>query len=120
MLRGEIWLVNLPFTGNSIQGGFQRPMLIIANNKACEYSPVIHALPLTSQSKKWMPTHVEISTSSWLIKNSTALCEQTMLLSKDVFINKIGVCDDLTMRKIDQGISIQFGLSFNTNKMAYA
>lgn len=122
MVRGEIWLVNLPFTGNSIQGGGIRPMIIASNTMACKYSPVIHAIPTTGQAKKRMPTHVQIPISCGLIRTSTALCEQVMLLPKDAFIKKVGYCNDYVMDKIDRSILIQFGLvtKETVNNFAYA
>jgi len=119
--RGDIWLVNLPFTGNSIQGGGIRPMIIASNNLACRYSPVIHAIPLTSQTKKWIPTHVEISVAdSGLIKNSIALVEQIQLLPKEIFETKISSCSDYIIDKLDCAIKIQFALVENKNNAVYA
>jgi len=119
--RGDIWLVNLPFTGNSIQGGGIRPMIIASNSMACRYSPVIHAIPLTGQTKRWIPTHVEISANeSNLIKNSIALVEQIQLLPKEIFETKIGFCSDYIVDKLDRAIKIQFALIENKNNIAYA
>lgn len=119
--RGDIWLVNLPFTGNSIQGGGIRPMIVASNSMCCKHSSVIHAIPTTGQSKKWMPTHVKISaSSSGLLRDSIALCEQVMLLPKDSFQTKVGSCNDLTISKLNQALCIQFGLIENRNNIAYA
>jgi len=119
--RGDIWLANLPFTGNSIQGGGVRPVIIASNNLACRYSSVIHAIPLTSQTKRWMPTHVEISTvDTGLIKNSIALCEQIQLLPKEMFETKIDSCNDYIVDRLDRAIKVQFGLVENKNNAVYA
>jgi mRNA interferase MazF len=122
--RGEIYLVDLGKGAGSIQS-FIRPMIIVANELACKHSPVIHALPTTGQLKRWMPTHVEISASSnGLLRNSTAMCEQIQLLSREIFTKSkyIGCCNDYVMEKIDQGIAVQFGLvGLETkNNIAYA
>lgn len=46
--------------GGSLQSGF-RPVIIVSNNLANEYSSVITILPMTSRTeKKKMPTHVVI------------------------------------------------------------
>ena len=109
--RGDIWLVNLPFTGNSIQGGGIRPMIIVSNSMACRYSPVIHAIPLTGQTKRWIPTHVEISANdTGLLRDSIALVEQIQLLPREMFGTKVGKCSDYIMDKLDRAIGIQFGL----------
>ena len=114
--RGDIWLVNLPFTGNSIQGGGIRPMIVASNSMCCKHSSVIHAIPTTGQSKKWIPTHVKISaSSSGLLRDSIALCEQVMLLPKDSFQTKVGSCSDPIISKLNQALSIQFGLEYKNN-----
>jgi len=121
--RGDIYIVNLPDAKGSIQSK-QRPAVIISNNLANHYSPVLHICPLTSvTSKSKLPTHITVNKSCGLIRDSIALCEQTMLVAKDVVIeDKIGVCDKETMKRIDVGIAIQFGLiEIGTkNNIAYA
>ena len=121
MKRGEIWLVNLPENGRCIQNKI-RPAIIISNDMANKYSPVIHVCPISSKnSKNNMPTHVELTTNCGLTTNSTALCEQSMLISKDIFMRKVGECDSFTMHKIDAALSIQFGLEKpNRLQLAYA
>jgi len=124
MLRGEIYLATVENSvGGSVQNIFQRPMIIISNNMAVKHSPILHAIPLTSRVKRWMPTHVEISaSSSGLVKNSTAMCEQLMLLPKESFTRKIGTCDSLTMDKLEDGLMVQFGMFSKEprNNFAYA
>ena len=120
--RGDIYIVNLPDARGSIQNK-QRPAVIISNNLANHYSPVLHICPLTSvTSKSKLPTHIMISRNCGLIRDSIALCEQTMLVAKSAVIgDKIGACDKETLKRIDQGIAIQFGLTqLNKNNIAYA
>ena len=119
--RGDIYIVNLPDARGSIQNK-QRPAVIISNNLANHYSPVLHICPLTSvTSKSKLPTHITVNKSCGLIRDSIALCEQTMLVAKSVCLDKIGICDEETLKRIDQGIAIQFGLTqLNKNNIAYA
>jgi mRNA interferase MazF len=123
--RGEIYLVDLGNKGGSIQG-FMRPMIIASNELACKYSPVLHAIPTTSQLKRWLPTHVEVSAySSGLLKDSTAMCEQIQLLPREMFSKFVGCCTDSVMKQLDRGIAVQFGLVDlvgveNKNKYVYA
>jgi len=119
--RGDIYIVNLPDARGSIQNK-QRPAVIISNNLANHYSPVLHICPLTSvTSKSKLPTHIMINKNCGLIRDSIALCEQTMLVTKSACLDKIGICDTETLRRIDQGIAIQFGLiQLNKNNIAYA
>lgn len=47
--------------GGSLQTGF-RPVLIVSNDKANQYSPVVTIVPITSKiGKKRLPTHVFIN-----------------------------------------------------------
>ena len=120
MLRGEIYLATVENNvGGSVQNICQRPMIIISNPMSLLYSPVIHAIPLSSKVfKKWMPTHVSVPmSSSGSLKDSVALCEQVMLLPKEVFSKKIGVCSSLIVNKLEEGLMVQFGL-FNHNQNA--
>jgi len=110
--RGDIFLVNLGEGTGSIQGGFMRPMIVVANPMCCKYSSVIHAVPTTTKSKKYIPTHVEISTNTGLMRASVALCEQVQLLNRDMFLERIGHCDNYIMQNISNALRIQFDLAY--------
>ena len=123
MLRGEIYLATVENNSiGSVQNIFQRPMIIVSNHMSLLYSSVIHAVPLTSKSKRWMPTHVSVSAySSGLVKDSIAMCEQAMLVPISAFSKKIGMCDSATILKMDYAIAVQFGLvEVKRNNIAYA
>jgi len=125
--RGDIYLATVENNvGGSVQNICQRPMIIISNPMSLLHSPVIHAIPLSSKTfKRWIPTHVSVPmASSGLLKDSIALCEQVMLLPKEVFSKKIGTCSSLIVNKLEEGLMVQFGL-FNhsqnvRNNVAYA
>jgi len=120
MQRGDIFLATVENNiGGSVQNIYQRPMIIISNSMSLLYSPVIHAIPLSSKVfKKWMPTHVSVPmSSSGLLKDSVALCEQVMLLPIEVFGKKIGSCNNIIINKLEEGLMVQFGL-FNHNQNA--
>ncbi|OHD20789.1 MAG: hypothetical protein A2Y34_07090 [Spirochaetes bacterium GWC1_27_15] len=116
LTRGAIYIVNLPDASGSIQTK-QRPAVLISNNLANRYSSVLHICPLTSvTTKSKLPTHIPVSMNCGLLRDSIALCEQTMLVTKDCVIkDKIGVCDEETMKRIDHGLMVQFNL-IQTNK----
>jgi mRNA interferase MazF len=119
MLRGEIWLVNLGEGKGSIQSKM-RPCVLISNNMANRHSPVLHICPITSAStKSKLPTHIGITKDkSGLLRDSIALCEQVMLVTKDkdTFIKQVGFCDSETMDRINQGIIIQFSIAPQNDK----
>ena len=129
MVRGQIWLVRVESnTSNSIQGAGVngsklRPCVLVSNNAANTFSTVLHVVPITSRKKNHLPTHIDINKkTSGLLMDSTALCEQVLIVPKMDFIQCVGRLDFQTMEDINRGISVQFGLveSNRTNHIKYA
>jgi len=121
LVRGAIYMVNLPNAGGSIQQN-TRPCVLISNNMANKFSSVLHICPISSQvtSKSKLPTHIRMSSNCGLQRESIALCEQVMLVNKSTIMNKVGFCDTETMERINQGILIQFSMAQINNNIAYA
>lgn len=107
--RGDIWVVEIPFIGGSIQYG-ERPIILCSNDIANLHSTVLHAIPLTTKKKPYLPTHTVVNSNSGLYRNSTALAEQVMPISKDMFIEHIGYCDEAVMKRVDVCLGIHLGL----------
>ena len=109
--RGGIYIVNLPNSGGSIQSK-QRPCVLVSNNSCNNFSPVLHVCPLSSvTTKKKLPTHITINRgNSGLLKDSIALCEQTIPVNKSDILNQVAFCDEETMLRISRGIKLQFAL----------
>jgi mRNA interferase MazF len=109
--RGDIVIVDIPQTAGSKQYGV-RPMIVCCNLQACKYSPVITAVPVTSNlDKKKLPTHVIINEDSGLYRTSLALVEQMMPVDKSTILKTVGRCTMEQMTQIDRAIMIQNGLS---------
>ncbi len=125
--RGSVILVNLGDKDGSIQYGI-RPCVVISNNLNNKYSTVLTVVPLsTSKFKKSLPTHISVTTdNSEIEKDSIALCEQTMLITKDQIIKELFELNDTLMMQINIGVMIQLGLinknnpRINTSMMAMA
>ena len=80
---GEIYICDFGQNNGSVQSGV-RPCIIVDNKNACAFSPCIHCVPLTTQIKRGLPLHYELSQKdcACLEADSIALCEQyTLLLS---------------------------------------
>ena len=88
--RGDIFWAELEGdAGSSMQAG-ARPVLVVSNNKANQYSSVITVIPITSKmGKTKLPTHVLIKECG-LSKPSIALAEQITSINKDRLDRKIG------------------------------
>lgn len=109
--RGDIFYADLSPVVGSEQGGI-RPVLIVQNDIGNKYSPTVIAAAITSQiNKAKLPTHIEISASEYgLAKDSVILLEQIRTIDKKRLREKIGHLDDELMEKVNEALSISFGL----------
>lgn len=112
MKRFEIYQAALPIIkGSHIQSGC-RPVLVISNDMANKFSPVVTVVPLTTRlGKKCLPTHVTLLTSG-LRGVSLALCEQILTIDKARLGRYIGyVSDPDDQTALDRAMAIQLGLA---------
>ncbi len=115
--RGDIFYADLSPVVGSEQGGV-RPVLIVQNNVGNRYSPTVIAAAITSQvGKNKLPTHIAVGgqssgegKSNGLAKDSIILLEQIRTIDKKRLKEKMGHLDDGTMHKVDEAISVSFGL----------
>ena len=111
MKRGDIYYADLSPVVGSEQGGV-RPVLIIQNDVGNKYSPTVIAAAITSRiNKAKMPTHIELSAAEYgLNKDSVVLLEQIRTIDKKRLREKIGRLDNELMDKVNNALSISFGL----------
>ena len=109
--RGDIYYADLSPVVGSEQGGI-RPVLIVQNDIGNKYSPTVIAAAITSQRDKTkLPTHIEVTASSWgLAKDSIVLLEQIRTLDKRRLKERMGMLDEASMGQIDKALSVSFGL----------
>ncbi len=109
--RGDIYYADLSPVVGSEQGGM-RPVLIVQNDTGNKHSPTVIAAAITSQTgKAKLPTHIELSGQSvGLSRDSVILLEQIRTLDKSRLREKMGRLDGETMTRVDNAISISFGL----------
>lgn len=79
--RGDIIMCDLGIREGSVQSGI-RPCAVVSNDQGNANSSVYIVVPLTSQHKKYLPTHVEVA------ENSYALCEQVTTVSEQQVLRK--------------------------------
>lgn len=113
--RGDIYLVDFGRNINTNKQYGIRPVVIVSNNKANTYSPIITVVPLTSKinKKRFLPTHVFIPTSAGcgLTRGSLALAEQVETIDKDNLLEKKGmITSESIMDKITMALQIQIGV----------
>lgn len=113
--RGDIWYIGLPDdeqTECSLQHS-GRPAIIVSNDACNKYSSVIEVVYLTTRKKKWLPTHVVITSAS---KTSTALCEQITSVTIDKLLRQDGHCTAHEMRRINKALAVSLGIVSSTQK----
>lgn len=109
--RGDIFYADLSPVVGSEQGG-TRPVLVVQNDVGNKYSPTVIAAAITSKiNKAKLPTHIEIDAARYgLSKDSVILLEQVRTIDKKRLREKIGKLDDVQMVKVNDALSISFGL----------
>jgi len=109
--RGDIFWVSFNEQKGSNVIYKTRPAIVVSNNTANRFSPIVSVVPTTTQKKKLLPTHIEIS-GYGLSHPSIVLAEQLVSINKAALVHKIGTLegtDDL--RKIDHCLRIQLGVA---------
>ncbi len=109
--RGDIYYADLSPVIGSEQGGV-RPVLIVQNDVGNKFSPTVIAAAITSQTEKSrLPTHIRLTpVQCGLQKDSIVLLEQIRTLDKRRLKECMGRLEESVMDKVDQAISISFGL----------
>jgi mRNA interferase MazF len=112
--RGDILMVDMiEIPGTSIQSGI-RPVVVISNDKANTYSPVLTVVPLTSRinKKRYLPTHVYVSRyeMTGLIKPTLVLAEQVTSIAVQSIIRKCGRVNQEALSRITKAVEIQMGV----------
>jgi mRNA interferase MazF len=108
--RGDIFYADLSPVVGSEQGG-HRPVLIIQNDIGNYHSPTVIVAAITCKIEKAkLPTHVEISKSYGLEKDSVILLEQIRTIDKRRLTSLVTTVPEEIMKKVDKALRISLGL----------
>ena len=109
--RGDIYYADLSPVVGSEQGGV-RPVLIVQNDVGNRFSPTVIAAAITSrQDTAKLPTHIDLpSGGCGRSRDSVVLLDQIRTIDKQRLREKMGSLDDTAMSRIDQALSVSFGL----------
>lgn len=109
--RGDIYYADLSPVVGSEQGGL-RPVLIVQNDVGNKFSPTVIAAAITSQKYKTnLPTHIQVQADDCgLARDSIVLLEQVRTLDKKRLKEKMGTLDPTDMTRVNQALSVSFGL----------
>ena len=116
--RGDIYYADLSPVVGSEQGGV-RPVLIVQNDVGNRYSPTVIAAAITSRTdKSKLPTHIEVFADKYgLARDSVILLEQIRTIDKKRLREKMGHLDDDVMNRVNNAITVSFGLGEETGVM---
>lgn len=109
--RGDIWLVNLPYTNTSVQA-MTRPVIIVSNNIGNYRSAICLVVPMTTKEKPAMPTHVPFMHNG---KINTALCEQVLTVSSEQLLYKVGSISNETTVALNAALEVSLALKESDN-----
>ena len=117
--RGDIYYADLSPVVGSEQGGV-RPVLIVQNDVGNRFSPTVIAAAITSQrGKAKLPTHILLdSQTTGLSRDSIVLLEQVRTIDKHRLKERMGRLDSGSMGRVDQALSISFGLDAGNGRRA--
>lgn len=104
--RGDVFWANLdPTVGNETKK--TRPVLIVSNNLANEFSNLVQIAPITSQIKKIYPFEVETIVDG---RPAKIMLNQCRAIDKTRLGSKITNIDRSTLFAVEDAIRIVFGL----------
>ena len=109
--RGEVYVVNFdPTMGAEIKK--TRPALVVQNDIANRYSPIVIVAAITSQFEEPLyPTEVLVKApEGGLGGDSVVLLNQIRSIDKKRLIKRLGSLSVETMRRVDQATLISLGL----------
>lgn len=112
--RGDIYYANLyPIVGCEQDG--TRPVVVIQNEIANIYSPVVIIAPITSKvdTKPKLSTHALIKANGRITHDSIILAEQIRVLDKSRLKSYICTLNESQMRDTDRAILNAFGIDLN-------
>lgn len=103
--KGDIvWVENSKTTGSEMAG--TRPAIVVSNNKANQYSPVVTVVWLCSNERKPLPTHCTVKA----LKLSTAVCENVTTVSKERIGGYIRTATEDEVDAVDRCLRIHLDL----------
>lgn len=85
--------------------------LILSNQKACQFSPVLQAIPMSSNTNRRLPVQVEVHAECFS-RRTYALADQLTLLPREIFEQGkyCGTLSKEELVKVQRAVKIQLAL----------
>jgi mRNA interferase MazF len=107
MNRGEVWWVNFePAVGGEIHK--KRPAIIISNDISNRFLNRVQVVPITSKIDRLYPSEAYVTLNE---KQCKAMADQLTTVSKLRLMDLEGRLSIADMRKVEQAVRVQLGLS---------
>lgn len=107
MNRGEVWWVNLePAVGGEIHK--KRPAIIISNDISNRFLNRVQVVPITSKIDRLYQSEAYVTLNE---KQCKAMADQLTTVSKLRLMDLEGRLSIADMRKVEQAVRVQLGLS---------
>lgn len=114
--RGDIFMADMSSHHIDHACGV-RPVLIVQNDKGNAHSTSYIAAVVTSKPKKYLPTHILLSSQCGLRKNSTVLCEHLVTIKKEMLLDYIGtIINTDDEKKLDRALEVSLQLNKSNRK----
>ena len=110
--HGSIIFANIPeVEHNPHQHHGNHYYIVVSNEKSCAFSPVVQAIPFSSNVNRRLPVQIEVNAPCFPRK-SFALAEQLTLLPKNLLEQGryCGTLDAVQMKRLQDAIKIQLSL----------
>lgn len=109
---GDVIYVDVGEEAKGSEQKGNRPAIIVQNDTGNKYSPTTIVSFITSQEKRYLPTHVVVKPwQSGLDEVSTIMFEQIRTIDKSRIISKVGhINTDWLVEKIKKSLTISFGM----------
>lgn len=111
--RGDIFYIRSNYAEIGCEQRGDRPGVVVSNNKANQFSPVVSIVYLTTRHKTKLPTHVRVQCE----RPSIALCEHVYSISVDRLDRRVGHVTKYEQERIDEALRVSLMLKKEERKV---
>ena len=110
--HAAIILADVPYNEqNPRQSMGKHYYIVVCNNKAALHSPIVQAIPTSSNTNRHLPVQVEVQATCFS-RRTYALADQLTLLPREILARGLfcGLLGEESMERVKRAIQIQLAL----------